>query len=53
MKILIIFGTRPEEIKMARLHFAATVVRKRNLLNEGFPENNIPITGYTLIDALH
>ena len=49
----------PEELnrqvtsKMARLHFAPTVESKRNLLNEGFSENNISITGNTVIDALH
>ena len=49
----------PEELnrqltsKMARLHFAPTVESKRNLLKEGFLENNILITGNTVIDALH
>ena len=49
----------PEELnrqvtsKMARLHFAPSVESKRNLLNEGFSENNISITGNTVIDALH
>ena len=49
----------PEELnrqvtsKMARLHFAPTVESKRNLLNEGFSENNISITGNTVIDALN
>jgi len=49
----------PEELnrqvtsKMAKLHFAPTVESKRNLLNEGFSENNISITGNTVIDALH
>ena len=49
----------PEELnrqvtsKMARLHFAPTIESKRNLLKEGFLENNISITGNTVIDALH
>ena len=49
----------PEELnrqvtsKMARLHFAPTTESKRNLLKEGFSENNIAITGNTVIDALH
>ena len=49
----------PEELnrqvtsKMARLHFAPTAESKKNLLKEGFSENNISITGNTVIDALH
>jgi len=49
----------PEELnrqltsKMAKLHFAPTVESKQNLLKEGFSENNISITGNTVIDALH
>ena len=49
----------PEELnrqltsKMAKLHFAPTIESKRNLLKEGFSENNISITGNTVIDALH
>ena len=48
----------PEELnrqvtsKMARLHFAPTAENKQNLLKEGFSENNISITGNTVIDAL-
>jgi len=49
----------PEELnrqvtsKMALLHFAPTAESKQNLLKEGFSENNISITGNTVIDALH
>ena len=49
----------PEELnrqvtsKMALLHFAPTAKSKQNLLKEGFSENNISITGNTVIDALH
>ena len=49
----------PEELnrqvtsKMARLHFAPTAQSKQNLLNEGFSNNSISITGNTIIDALH
>lgn len=48
----------PEELnrqvtsKIARLHFTPTKGSKRNLLKEGFSENNISITGNTVIDAL-
>jgi len=49
----------PEELnrqvtsKMARLHFAPTAQSKQNLLNEGFSDNSISITGNTIIDALN
>lgn len=33
-------------------HFAPTETNKRNLLNEGYPEDRIFITGNTVIDAL-
>ena len=48
----------PEELnrqvtsKMVQLHFAPTAESKQNLLKEGFSENNISITGNTVIDAL-
>ena len=48
----------PEELnrqvtsKMAQLHFAQNTESKQNLLKEGFSENNISITGNTVIDAL-
>ena len=49
----------PEELnrqvtsKMALLHFAPTAESKQNLLKEGFSENNVSITGNTVIDALY
>ena len=49
----------PEELnrqvtsKMAMLHFAPTEQSKKNLLNEGFSDNSISITGNTIIDALN
>jgi len=49
----------PEELnrqvtsKMTRLHFAPTAQSKQNLLNEGFSENSISITGNTIIDSLN
>ena len=49
----------PEELnrqltsRMALLHFAPTADNKQNLIKEGFSENNISITGNTVIDALH
>ena len=39
--------------KMTLLHFAPTAESKQNLLKEGFSDNNISITGNTVIDALH
>ena len=48
----------PEELnrqvtsKIARLHFAPTSQSKQNLLNEGFTDSSITITGNTVIDAL-
>ena len=48
----------PEELnrqltsRMALLHFAPTADNKQNLIKEGFSENNISITGNTVIDAL-
>lgn len=48
----------PEEMNrrltgvMADLHFAPTEYSKRNLLREGVRENNIFVTGNTVIDAL-
>lgn len=48
----------PEEInrvlttRVADLHFAPTETAKRNLLNEGVPEDQIHVTGNTVIDAL-
>jgi UDP-N-acetylglucosamine 2-epimerase (non-hydrolysing) len=48
----------PEEINrkiatsVSDLHFAPTEVSKQNLLREGVPENQIVVTGNTVIDAL-
>ena len=48
----------PEELnrqiisKVALLHFAPTEESKKNLLNEGISENQISVTGNTVIDAL-
>ncbi len=48
----------PEEMnrkltgQIADLHFSPTVQNKKNLLREGIDENNIFITGNTVIDAL-
>ena len=53
-----LYSPFPEELnrqitsKMVSLHFAPTFESKRNLINEGFKENNIIITGNTGIDAL-
>ena len=52
------FSPYPEEINrkltgvMSDLHFAPTELSKNNLLAEGIPEENIFITGNTVIDAL-
>lgn len=48
----------PEEVnrqltgRIADLHFAPTDTSKRNLLIENVPENNIVVTGNTVLDAL-
>ncbi len=53
-----IYSPWPEEANrkltgaLARLHFAPTNSSKQNLLNEGYPEENIIVTGNTVIDAL-
>ena len=53
-----LYSPFPEELnrqitsKMTSLHFAPTLESKRNLINEGFKEKNIFITGNTGIDAL-
>lgn len=38
--------------RLARWHFCPTENNKANLLKEGVPENNIYVTGNTVIDAL-
>ncbi len=49
----------PEEMNrrltgaLSELHFAPTATNKRNLLSEGVKENNIFVTGNTVIDALN
>ena len=49
----------PEEMnrvvagKLAKWHFAPTERARKNLLNEGVDENDIQVTGNTVIDALH
>ena len=53
-----IYNPYPEEMNrritgtIANYHFAPTKRAKENLLNEGIDENNIIITGNTVIDAL-
>lgn len=48
----------PEEInraltaQIASLHFAPTQLNRKNLLNEGVSDNNIYVTGNTVIDTL-
>ena len=54
-----IYSPFPEEINrklttsIAGYHFAPTVWAKQNLLKENVPEENILVTGNTVIDALH
>lgn len=54
-----IYSPWPEEMnrqvtgRIASLNFAPTELSRKNLLAEGIPENNIVITGNTVIDALH
>jgi len=49
----------PEEMNrklagvISKYHFAPTQIAKRNLLQEGVPEDNILITGNTVVDALN
>lgn len=53
-----IYSPWPEEMnrqltsRLATWHFAPTLLSKQNLLNEGIKEENIIITGNTVIDAL-
>lgn len=39
--------------RLAKYHFAPTPLSKQNLLNEGVKEEDIYVTGNTVIDALH
>jgi len=54
-----IYSPWPEEVnrqitgRIARYHFAPTELSKQNLLKENVPEQNIYVTGNTVIDALH
>ena len=54
-----IYSPWPEEANrkltsvIANYHFAPTAGSKNNLLNEGVSENDITVTGNTVIDALH
>lgn len=53
-----IYSPWPEEInrqltaRIAKYHFAPTKLSRENLLNENVAENNIVVTGNTVIDAL-
>ena len=53
-----IYSPFPEEMnrkltgQISSLHFSPTIQNKKNLLNEGVKEENIFITGNTVIDAL-
>lgn len=54
-----IYSPWPEEMnrqitgRIASHHFAPTSLSKKNLLDEGINEENITVTGNTVIDALH
>ncbi|MCE4566490.1 UDP-N-acetylglucosamine 2-epimerase (non-hydrolyzing) [Maribellus sp. CM-23] len=54
-----IYSPWPEEMnrqltsRLASYHFSPTPLSKQNLLNEGVSEDNIHITGNTVIDALY
>ena len=39
--------------KIAKYHFAPTLLNKNNLISEGIISTNIRVTGNTVIDALH
>jgi UDP-N-acetylglucosamine 2-epimerase (non-hydrolysing) len=45
-------GNRRLATVLADLHFAPTEWAKRNLLREGNPEERVPVTGNTVVDAL-
>jgi UDP-N-acetylglucosamine 2-epimerase len=53
------YSPYPEEMNrrltgvMSDIHFAPTVTNKQNLINEGVGQDNIFITGNTVIDALN
>jgi len=54
-----IYSPWPEEMnrlvsgRIATINYAPTILSKQNLLNEGVKENNIVVTGNTVIDALY
>ncbi len=54
-----IYSPWPEEMnrqitgRIASFNFAPTPLSRQNLLNEGIGDNNIMVTGNTVIDALH
>lgn len=54
-----IYSPWPEEMnrqingRIATYHFAPTALSKKNLLTEGVKEDNIAVTGNTVIDALY
>lgn len=54
-----IYSPWPEEMnrlltgRIASYHFSPTQLSRRNLLNEGVKEENIMVTGNTVIDALY
>ena len=54
-----IYSPWPEEInrqitgRIAKYHFAPTPLSRKNLLAENVPDENIAVTGNTVIDALH
>ena len=39
--------------KVAKYHFAPTLINKNNLISEGIISNNITVTGNTVIDSLN
>ncbi|WP_257226816.1 non-hydrolyzing UDP-N-acetylglucosamine 2-epimerase [Acinetobacter sp. YH12085] len=45
-------GNRQLISRIAKLHFAPTQISRQNLVNEGLNQENIYITGNTVIDAL-
>jgi UDP-N-acetylglucosamine 2-epimerase (non-hydrolysing) len=54
-----IYSPWPEELnrqitgRIAKYHFAPTLSSKRNLISEGIKEENILVTGNTVIDSLY
>ena len=54
-----LYSPWPEEMnrqvtgRIAMYHFSPTALSRQNLLDEGTPEDQITVTGNTVIDALH